>query len=291
MSLTAPRGQFGVHSVCLYDRDTSLPLAYLRVIGECSVSFEAEFADLMGGSQMYAWDSEVSKIGSDIKFTAREYDAGTMELLMGGSLTENAAEASGAIDGLANVYGTSVYNVSTGITAVSVTSGDSTDLKEGKYVIKATAAKTATVYCLSDVDFAHGTDGAFEDDTLSIGDIDLSSGDDTLDDYGLTFEVGSGTTAFVTNDTAEFYVRKPNASSVELVFGQSGAEFTKCGVIIAGQKSSDGSITYLELYNCLAAGMPISFNEKAWSEWSVTIKSLYDSSRDAIGKFYRTIAS
>jgi hypothetical protein len=275
----------------LYDRDTSLPLAYLRVIGECSVSFEAEFADLMGGSQQYAWDSEVSKIGSDIKFTAREYDAGTMELLMGGSLTENSAEATGATEGLANVYGTSVYNASTGIASVYVTTGDSADLKEGKYVIKATAAKTATVYCLSDVDFAHGTDAVFTDDTLAVGTIDLTSGDAAIAAFGLTFDVGSGTTAFVTNDTAEFYVRKPNTSSVELVFGQSGAEFTKCGVIIAGQKASDGTITYMELYNCLAAGMPISFNEKAWSEWSVTIKALYDSGKDAIGKFYRTIAA
>lgn len=292
MALTDPRGQFGAHSVCFYDRSTSLPLAYMRVIGECNINFEAEFSDLEGGSSMYPWDSEVSKIGSEIKLTGREYDGATMEILMGGSLTENTAEATGTVEDLDNVYGTSVVSDSTGIHDVSVTSGDSGDLKEGKYIIKATGAKAATVYCMSDVDFKSGTDTTYTDDTLAIGTLDFASGiNQTLANYGLTFEIGSGTTAFVTNDTAEFYVRKPNASSIELVFGQSGAEFTECGVVIAGQKQADGTISTMELYKCKVAGMPISFNEKAWSEWSCTIKALYDSSKDAIGKFRRTIAA
>jgi hypothetical protein len=292
MALSDPRGQFGAHSVCFYNRDSGLPLAYLRVIGECSVNFEAEFADLEGGSQMYPWDSEVSKIGSEIKLTGREYDGATMEILMGGDLTENTAEATGAVEDFANVYGTSIKNDSTGIHNVSVTSGDSGDLKEGKYIIKATGAKAATVYCMSDVDFQHGNDAVFTDDTLAVGTLDFTSGTNkALADFGLTFEIGSGTTAFVTNDTAEFYVRKPNTESIELVFGASGAEFTECGVVIAGQKQADGTISTLELYKCKVAGMPISFNEKSWSEWSCTIKALYDSSKNAIGKFRRTLAA
>jgi hypothetical protein len=127
MALSNPRGQFGIHSVCLFSRDTGLPLSYLRVIGKCEINFEADFSDLTGGSQMYPFDTEVTKIGSDISFTAREYDPGTMELLMGGALTENGAEATGAIDGFANVNGTSVYDASTGIATVTVTSGDSAD--------------------------------------------------------------------------------------------------------------------------------------------------------------------
>ena len=291
MALTDPRGQFGAHSVCFYDRTTSLPLAYLRVIGECNINFEAEFSDLEGGSSMYPWDSEVSKIGSEIKLQGREYDGETMEILMGGALTNNVAEATGAVEGLANVKGTSVFQATTGVASVTVTSLDHGDLKEGKYVIKATAADEATVYCLSDVDFKNGTDAVFTDDTLAIGTIDIGSGNAVLASFGLTFTKGSGTIAFVTDDTAEFYVRKPNASSIELVFGQSGAEFTECGVVIAGQKQADGTISTMELYKCKVAGMPISFNEKAWSEWSCTIKALYDSNKDAIGKFRRTIAA
>lgn len=292
MALSDPRGQFGVHSVCLYDRDTGLPLSYLRVIGECAIDFTAEMEDLNGGSQLFPWDSEVKSISSEIKFTAREYDAGTMEMLMGASVTENTAEATGGTEGLANVYGTSVYSASNGISAVSVTSGDSGDLKEGKYIIKAASANTFNVYCLSDVDFKHGTDAVYEDDNLKINSSPLSvaAGDATLADFGLTFEL-TGTAAFVTNDTAEFYVRKPNASSIEVIFGQSAGEFSEFGMIIAGQKQADGTISYIELYKCKGAGMPIAFNEKAWSEWSITVKALYDSDKDAIGVFRRTIAA
>lgn len=293
MALSNPFGQFGVHSVCFYDRTTGLPLTYLRVVGECNIGFEAEFADLEGGSQIIgAWDTEVTKVTSEISFTAREYDAATMEILLGGTLTENTAESTGTVEDFANVKGTSVYDDGTGIHDVSVTSDDSADLKEGKYIIKATGAKAATVYALTDADFKTGTDATYTDDTLAIGTLDFTSGtDQTLASFGLTFEVGSSTTAFETNDTAEFYVRKVNSSSVELVFGASGSEFQEFGVIIAGQKQSNGTISYMELYKCKAAGMPFNFAEKAWSEWSITIKALYDSDKDAVGKFRRTIAA
>jgi len=290
MALSSPRGQFGAHSVCFYNRTTGQPTAYVRVVGECNVEFAAETENLEGGSQMYPWDSEVSGISSSIALTGREYDPDTMELLLGGTLTENAAEATGAIDGYVNVKGTSVKDAANGIDDVEVTSGDSADLKEGKYVIVATGADTATLYCLSDVDFQSGEDITFEDDTLSVADLDVSAGDDVQADTGLTFSQ-IGTPAFVTGDSAEFYVRKPNSSSIELVFGQSGAEFSEFGCLIAGQKASDGSITYLELYRCKGAGMPIGFSPKTWSEWSITIQALYDSDKNAIGCFRRTIAA
>jgi hypothetical protein len=269
-----------------------LPLSFLRVIGECNLDFKADYADLNGGSQMYPFDAEVSKINSEVSLKAREYETNAMQLLLGGNLTENGAEATGAIDGIANGKGTSVIDPATGITDISVTPGESGDMKEGKYVLKATAAKKVDVYCLSDVDFTHGTDTAFLDDDLKIGSLDFATGvDQTLADYGLTFEVGSGTMALVTNDTAEFYVRKPNVSSIELDFGQSSAEFSKVGVLLAGQKQSDGTIQTLELYNCIIAGMPIGFTEKAWSEWSITLRALYDSVKNKIGTYRRTIAA
>ena len=292
MALSDPRGQFGVHSVCFYNKDTGVPLSYLRVLGECSVSFEAEYSDLEGGSNMYLWDSIVSKINSDISLTAREYDAGTMQLLLGGTLTENSAEATGAVEEFANVKGTSVYNSTAGIASIDVTTGDSGDLKEGKYLLKAKTATTLTLYAMTDVDFKQGEDETFDDDDLIIeDDIDVSSTAQALANWGITITPTTGGATMTINDTAEFYVRKQNSSSLELVFGESGASFTEVGVIIAGQKQSDGSIAYMELYNCRVGGMPLQFAEKAWSEWSVTIKALYDSSKNAVGKFRRTIAA
>jgi hypothetical protein len=290
MALDQPRGQFGVHSLCLFDPDTSLKLSYLQVLGEFTMNFEAEWAELEGGSNLYVWDAEVSKINSDMNLVCREYDGATMALFMGGSHTDGSAESTGSTSGFANVKGTSVYDVSTGLTAVSVTTSDEGDLKEGKYVVKATGTDTAELYCLTDVDFQRGTDAVFEDNTLKIDDLDFSGGDAVSADFGLTFEVGSGATNFTTNDTAAFYVRKPNSSYSIVTFGQKGAEFSSVGVYVAGQRQSDGSIFTMELPRCRVAGMPIAFTEKAWSEWNVTIKALYDSTTNSVGTARQTFA-
>jgi hypothetical protein len=289
MALSERQGQFGVHSVTFYNRTTKVPIAIAKVIGECTVNLEAELVDLMGGSNQYIWDTEVGNISSEISMNLREYDGSMTEVLLGGTLTTNAAEATGAIDYQENVVGTTILDGSNGIT-VEITTGDSADLKEGLYVIKATGAAAATVYCMSDVDFQTGTDVTYTSDSLDVFTIDVSSTDDVQASWGLTF-AKNGTPAFTTDDTAEFYIRKPNTSSIELTFGQSGAEFTEVGAILVGQKLSDGSITSLQLYKVKAAGMPISFNEKAWSEASVTLKAIYDSSENAIGIFRRTIAA
>ncbi len=288
--LTNPQGQFGVHSVAFYNRATGVPITYMRVLGETTVDFTAEFTDLMGGSNLYLWDSEVSAINSEVSMTAREYEPNAMALFLGGTLTENSTELTGSVEEFATVKGTSVVSATVGIASVGVTSGDSADLKEGKYLVKVVSADTFDVYAMSDVDFKNGTDTTYEDDTLKINDtvLDISSGNATLADYGLEFVKGSGTIAMTIGDTAEFYVRKVNSSSIELVFGEAGSEFTEVGVILTGQKQADGTISYLEIYKARVAGMPISFNEKAFSEFSVTIKTLYDSDRNAVGKFRRT---
>ena len=276
MALSDRQGQFGVHSVTFYNRTTKVPIAIAKVIGECTVNLEAELVDLMGGSNQYIWDTEVGNISSELSMNVKEYDGDLMEIFLGGTLVTNAAEASGAIDFQENQVGTSILDASAGIT-VALTAGKTLDLKEGYYTIKATGAAAATVYQMSDIDFQRGADTIYTDDTLAVFTIDASS-TDVIDDWGLTFTL-AGAAAFTTDDTAIFYVRKPNSSSIELTFGQSGAEFTNVGVMLFGQKKSDGSITSLELFNVKAAGMPISFSEKAWSEASITMKAIYDSKK------------
>lgn len=291
MALNDPRGQFGVHSACFYNLTTGLPIVMLRVLKDTGLDFSAEFEDLEGGSNQFIWDSEVTSINSDFKLTCMEYPGEAMELFLGGSLVTNAAEAAGAVDGYANLNGTSILDPSTGIDVVELTAADSADLKEGKYIIIATAAAAVSLYGASDVDFQRGTDLSFTDDTLLIeSGIDLSSADAVIEELGITLSK-AGVTAFVTGDTAVFYIRKPNTTSIELEFGQSGAEFQQVGLFMAGQRQSDGTITTMELYRVIGAGMPLSMNSKSWSEWEVTIKALHDSARNKVGTYRRTVAA
>ncbi len=80
-------GIFGIHSVCLYDLKTGIPFTMMQILGECSVNFSAEFADLLGGSQMFPYDSEISSLKSEISMTAREYSSDVMEKFLGGVKT------------------------------------------------------------------------------------------------------------------------------------------------------------------------------------------------------------
>jgi len=291
MPLANPSGLFGIHSVCFYNRNTGVPLAFLRVLNKAELKFNAEWSDLKGGSQMYLWDSEISGINGEITLEGREYEPDTMALLLGGTLDEETAEASGAIAGLANVKGDSVYDVTTGIDGVTISTA--ANAKTGKYIIEATAAAKFKVYCLSDIDFHEGEDTVYGDDSLVITetDLDISSADAVLADYGLTFGKGSGTIAMTIGDTAEFYVRKVNAGSFVLDVGSASSSFEEYGVMIMAQKKSGGTIDCMEIYKAKVAGMPLSFGEKNWSDWSVTIKALYDSDKDKVFSYRRIIGA
>jgi len=291
MALSRRRGQFGVHSVCFYNRTTGVPISIIKVLSEVMVDFAAEFEALEGGASMFPWDAEIKSLNGDVKISGREYEPDTMALLLGGDLTENAAESSGAVDGFDNVNGTSIKDAANGIDDVELTTDDDADLKEGKYILKATGVAELSLYGTSDVDFKRGTDLEFSDDDLLIeSGIDVSATDAEIEELGITLST-IGTPNFTTGDTAEFYIRKPNSGSVEIVFGASGSEFSEVGIILAGARQSDGTIQSVELYKAKVAGMPIGFSEKSWSEWSTTIKALYDSEKNAVGKYRRTHAA
>lgn len=284
MGLTQPKRQFGIHSVAFYDRITRVPLSYLRVLGEASLNFTGEFVDLQGGSQLFPWDSEVSNITSEISFTARELPFSTMEVLTGGTSTLYDAEVSGEIVDAENVKGESVYT-STGIGSIAITSAD--ELKEGIYTVKATGTSTFTLYGFTDLSFNDGTDLSFVDDTLAIqsGIIDTDTST-AITNFGLSLVGGAETTAFVSGDTMQFTVRRGGTvSGLKLIVGQSGVSAHDMGMIIAGQKGADGSRIYVDMFRVRVLGMPLSFKERAFGEWSITLKALYDSTRNGVFKY------
>jgi len=267
-----------------------VPVSFLRVLGECSFNLSPEFVDLNGGSSMYPWDSEVGNIGSELSLTAREYPMSVMEMALAGTKTALTSEADGEVRDIANVKGTTAYS-SVGLSDVEVTDDTGTDgtadLKEGEYVVVFTAATKVDVYALSNANFSRGTSKEYLDDTLKIAtNLTISTGAETLvPGFGLSLVGGSGTIGGTVGDSLRFTVRRPLVSGFKLVVGESGSAFQEYGVLLSGQVQGDGSLSYIDMYRVKAAGMPIAFNEKAYSEWSVTLKALYDSDRDGVFQF------
>lgn len=285
MSLQDPRILFGVHSISPYRRSDGLPYGILKVIGSASLALNADLEQLFGGSNKFAWAAESKTISSELSAKVKAYPGFMFELFLGASVTDNAAETAGNVGAATDKYGTSVMDAVTGIASVVVipTTGFS-DLKMGKYVIKATGAAAVKLYLLSDIDITRGADGAYVDDTLEVsGPHTITTGGNTdIATHGLRITGGSGAIAFTTGDTATFEVRPVNTGSSVIVVGSSTTSLPAFGALILSQKRSTGEMFEIEAFNCVASGLPISLEENAFSQPELKLNCLYDSTQNAV---------
>ena len=282
MAFSSPRILFGIHSLTLYRRSDSKPYGIAKVIGSASMGLTAETEKLFGGSNKFAWAAEAKTINAELSVKLKEYPNFLFELFLGATVTDNAVDASGTVENFVNVKGTSVKSASNGLSAVTVDTA--ANLKHGKYILVATAAGTADLYLITDIDLLRGVDGTL-DDALLLGSIDISAAtDDQGATNGLSF-TKVGTPAFTVGDTAEFYVRPPSSDSMEVKSGAASTSFPAFGAYAVAQKRADGSIFDMEIYNAIANGMPINLEENAFSQPEVKLDCLYDSSKDAVAKF------
>jgi len=283
MALSEPRAFFGIHSVSPYNRTTGEFHGELRVLENSSLSLAGELIDLVGGSNKFPWASEDGAITAELSLAFSEYPDFVFELFLGRAPTANAAEATGSISDFANVKGSTIKDSSNGIDAIEVTTGDSADLKFGKYIIKALTSDTFDVFLSSDADIGRGTNGEFlSDDLKIIAGADISTADVVDATYGLTFSK-VGTPAFTTGDTAEFYVRPNNSGSIDVRIGSTANQsFPEFGAILMGQKRGNEELVEIELFRAKAVGMPLNFARNAFSQSEVTIKALYDSAKDGV---------
>lgn len=293
MGLSNDRIIYGIHSLCPYSRTDYTPYGILKVLGGGSLSLSSEFEDLFGGSNKFAWASEPKTISSEFTATVKSMPDFLFELYLGATVATTAASATGTVGAIANKKGTSVVDATTGIASVAATGSDEGDLKSGIYVVIATSASDVNLYCLTDIDFASGTDVEYQDDDLTLlaTDITIPDSGATVEagDFGLEFTGGSGTVAMTIGDTAFFSVAKAHGGISEITIGKSTTTFPEHGLVLLSQKRSDGSLFEIEVYKALAAGFPISLEETVFAIPELTIKLLYDSAQNAVAKI-RAIA-
>lgn len=284
MALSNPRIVFGVHSVSPYSRTTGEFYGILKVLGGSSLSLSGELLKLNAGSLKYPWAVEDGLITAEMTLKVKEYPDFLFELFLGKAPTASGADAAGTVSSIVDKYGASVV-ASTGLASVSVipTTG-AADLKFGKYVVKAASATTINVYASSDIDFAHGTDESFDDDDLLVaGPLTITTGGNTdVATLGLRFVGGAGVIAFVTGDTATFEVKPPSSKSMAVIVGSGSDVFPEFGALVYGKKRGNGEMIELEAYRCKAVGLPLGFEENAFSEGEVKAECFYDSEKDGV---------
>jgi hypothetical protein len=280
MGVSQPRSIYGIDSIAFYNRtDGTFYGTPLRVVAGAELNFSTEIIDLIGGSSNWPWATSLGTTTAEINFSLREYPDYLFELLMGATTTVTPI-TTGLVAAGTNFKGSSVINATTGISAVSATAGDISDLKTGKYVIKCMTATTADVFISSLIDTASDK---VTNDLMKIGTIDISSTNAVLADFGLTFTKGSGTIAMVVGDSATFTVANVGSTSVSnIVVGSSSASFPEFGCLIYAQKQGTSEIVEFDFPKVRAAGMPVVCKEKSFSEYSVTAKASYDSVKNLV---------
>lgn len=292
--LQGKNGIFSIKNIMLYDRKTFLPIKYslMEIIGELSLKTTPEYAELLGGSQPFAWEAAVSTISSEGSLTIREFLKGVVAAATAGTLTENAAEANGSVSQYTNRKGSSFVDTATGV-VVSVSAGNEANLKDGKYIMVATGAQAFDVYCTTNLGFGLGTKGDFIDDSLKVFSVDLSGTPPVSEnDWGLQFDDGTGTLALVTGDVATFVVRSANAGSDVIEVGSVNSNFKNVGLIAHTPiNPADGNYFRIEIFNVGLGGHPFAFTEKAFSEVSMNLKIQYDSVEDLVYRIERVKAA
>lgn len=288
MGLKDPNMIFGVHSITPYSRTDGSAYGTAKVVGSFDAAFSGDLVEQSGGSSKYPWGVEEGKIKSDLKVQFKEYADWMFQLFLGKLPTTAGVDTTGTISTLTNIFGTSVKNTTTGVSAVIVVpSTGAADLKFTKYLLKAASATTVDVYAMTDIDFNRGTSQSFIDNTLKIASaltVPDSAGHVDVPGFGLRLSSGSGTIAMITGDTASFEVLPPATSSMSVVVGGTSATFPEFGCIAMAQRRGSGQLCEIDIYRCKGIGLPISFKEKAWSDAQVTAMALYDSVKDGVYK-------
>ncbi len=277
---------FGIHQMTFYNRASGKAYGTLEVMEGSTLSLDTELIDLFGGSNSFAWTSEQGVNTSEISVQFSEYPNWLLEILWAASVTENAAEASGSINGLANISGTSVVEAATGIDSIAVKTGKEANLKSSTYIIEATAVDEITVQMLNTADQNKG-DSVTVNDELEIAEataitIPDSGGTVDIDELGWTITGGTGTVAMTIGDTAEVVVRAANSGSESIDVGGKGALYPEFGAIVVAQKSGTNEIISFNCFRVKAAGAPVGMTRATFSQADVTMKLLYDVDKDKV---------
>lgn len=268
MALSDPRTIFGIHQMTALNRTTFVPYGTIKVLASAEATREREQIDLYGGSNPNQWDSEDGNVSGDVVLNIKEFSPFLYTLAGYSTSTTSTPSTTGTVSSVTDKVGTSI---SADLTVAVETTAD---LKTGRYIVKATAADEVAVYAVLDTDFTRGEDESYDDDTLVIASGDQSTVDAAMDNFGLTL---TGSWSFTTNDTAYFDVKAPYTefSVHQYTENPTPVEFE---MWLSSQKKANGEFIQHHFPRVKFASIPASLTEKAWTEGSVTVKVLYDSS-------------
>ena len=283
MSIEKVRDFFGIKYLIPYNLTTKKPLVVLRAIGEVSFENSVEAVKLVGGHTEAPYDVEYGQPEPAMTGTVREYPAELFQIMETCEVTENTAEASGALDASpTNAQGTSIIKATNGITTIAITTA--ADLIFGQYVLVATAAQTLDLHI-------NGLATEFDniDARVVEGISATTAGTIAVAGTGISVVV-NGTAAFTIGDTAYVDIRPINTGSTKVLVG-TGTEPSNFGVRCIFPRKTDGVLHYIDVFNVAGRGMPWKGVSREFSEFDINWSPMARSSDGAVYQMVRVLGS
>jgi len=283
MSIENVRDFFGVKYLIPYNLTTKKPLAVLRAIGEISFENAVEAVKLMGGHTEAPHDVEYGQPDPAITGTVREYPAQLFQLMETTTVTENSAEAAGAMDtSPTNAQGTSVIHSVNGVATIAITTA--ANLVFGQYVLVATGTQTLDLHI-------NGLESSFLDiDAMVVTGISTTTaGSVAVAGTGITLTV-VGTPGYTTGDTAYVDIRPINTGSTVVLVG-AGTEPSNFGVRCIFPRKSDGVLHYIDVFKVAGRGLSWKGVSREFSETDINWSPLARSSDGAVYQMVRVLGS
>lgn len=283
MSIEKVRDFFGIKYLIPYNLTTKKPLVVLRAVGEISFENAVEPVKLTGGHTEAPHDVEYGQPEPSMTGTVREYPAELFQIMETVTITENAAEASGALAASpTNAQGTSVISSTNGIATLAISTA--ANLIFGQYVLVATAAQTLDLH-------VNGLSSEFEDiDALVVEGISTTTaGSVAVAAAGITLTV-VGTPDYTIGDTAYVDIRPINTGSTEILVGAGDAP-SNFGVRCIFPRKSDGVLHYIDVFNVAGRGMSWKGVSREFSEFEINWSPLARASDGAVYSLVRVLGS
>ena len=281
------KARYSLYDIAFKNRDTGLPIGEPIIAATGSTfTYSQAIAELKGGRGNMTQFTAAGEITTELTLAFGDVPSNAiLKTILGATVTERSAEATGAIVGLANKKGTSVIQATTGIASVSAISGSEADMKESSYVVEVASATTVNVYALTDHDFNRGTAKTYLNSTtrtIAEG-LSITTGVDTaLTGFGIKLTGGSGTIAMTVGDTAVFKVRPINDSSDTIILGAFGSTPVPFAMECRGLLVTDSgkeSYSIIDFYKVSGGNYngSMTVNEFSATEW--TLIPAYDNAK------------
>ena len=283
MVIEKVRDFFGIKYLIPYNLTTKKPLAVLRVIGEIAYENAVEAVKLVGGHTEAPHDVEYGQPDPTITGTVREYPAELFQLMEVTTVTENSAEAAGAMDtSPTNAQGSSIIHSVNGVATIAITTA--ADLVFGQYVLVATGPQTLDLHI-------NGLETSFLDiDAMVVTGISTTTaGSVAVAGTGITLTV-VGTPGYETDDTAYVDIRPINTGSTKVLVG-AGTNPSNFGMRCIFPRKSDGVLHFIDVFNIAGRGLSWKGVSREFSETPLNLSPLARASDGAVYQVVRVLGS